>query len=234
MKTVCIIYDSKNFYTTITIDGVPFDTARIDGIAIEIWTNAFTRYETYWDGIFKELAQKVRTDTYAIVFSGDNTAFQVLRKNCPKNVHIQLDVKADISTTNSKNADANTDFFFKLVDENKLIEPKFDDTLGEKMEYFYKVIENNTATIQDYLDFFLTMKILAEKGDSDAQFHLGFCYQYGCIIRPNYLEAAKWYEKAAKQGDANGQYFLGCCYKFGEGVEPDEKQAITWFRKAAA
>lgn len=44
---------------------------------------------------------------------------------------------------------------------------------------------------------------LAEKGDVSAQKRLGYFYEIGWGVKPNWLEAAKWYSKAAETGDAD-------------------------------
>ncbi len=41
----------------------------------------------------------------------------------------------------------------------------------------------------------------AEKGDTDAQYNLGFCYDNGKGVAKDQTEAVKWYRKAAKQGN---------------------------------
>jgi TPR repeat protein len=41
---------------------------------------------------------------------------------------------------------------------------------------------------------------LAESGNKDAQYHLGYMYQTGTGVTKNESEALRWYEKAAKQG----------------------------------
>lgn len=41
---------------------------------------------------------------------------------------------------------------------------------------------------------------LAESGDKEAQYHLGYMYQTGIGVNQNNSEALHWYEMAAKQG----------------------------------
>jgi TPR repeat protein len=50
------------------------------------------------------------------------------------------------------------------------------------------------------------LRLEAEKGDSDAQVHLGGIYQFGSEgVAKDATEAAKWYRKAAEQGVAGAQ-----------------------------
>jgi len=46
---------------------------------------------------------------------------------------------------------------------------------------------------------------LAEEGDIDAQFCLGYCYDKGEGIEEDKQEAYKWYKKAAKEGNASAR-----------------------------
>jgi TPR repeat protein len=73
----------------------------------------------------------------------------------------------------------------------------------------------------------------AEKGDAEAQFNLGFCYDDGRGVKKDYAEAVKWYRKAAEQNFAPAQFNLGYSYVNGQGVRKDKAEAVKWFRKAA-
>ena len=42
---------------------------------------------------------------------------------------------------------------------------------------------------------------LAEQGDANAQWELGFMYRFGLGVAENHTEAVKWYRKSAEQGD---------------------------------
>ena len=50
----------------------------------------------------------------------------------------------------------------------------------------------------------------------------------------DYVEAAKWYQKAAEQNYAPAQYNLGVMYQNGGGVTQDVMEAFKWFSLAAA
>lgn len=54
---------------------------------------------------------------------------------------------------------------------------------------------------------------LAEKGDADAQFYLGYLYEEGEKLDQDPAEMVKWYGLAAAQGHTEAEYRLGlCCY----------------------
>jgi len=75
---------------------------------------------------------------------------------------------------------------------------------------------------------------LAEQGVAAAQFNLGFMYDNGLGVPPDYAQAMQWYRQAAEQGYADAQYSLGSMYANGRGVPRDDAQAVQWYRKAAA
>ena len=74
---------------------------------------------------------------------------------------------------------------------------------------------------------------LAERGHADAQYFLGYMYDWGDGVSENDAEAARWYRRAAEQGHAGAQLFLGHSYNFGEGVSEDDTEAAAWYRRAA-
>jgi TPR repeat protein len=78
-----------------------------------------------------------------------------------------------------------------------------------------------------------TTRILAEKGDKEAQYQLGFMYYHGINVPQDYREAFKWYSKAADQGMAEAQYQLGFMYNNRQGVLQNYKEAVKWYTKAA-
>lgn len=71
----------------------------------------------------------------------------------------------------------------------------------------------------------------AKKGDIQAQYNLGMHYRHG--DNPDYIKAAKWFQKPAKSGMAAAQRELGIVYQGGFGMERDFKQAAKWIDKAA-
>ncbi|MGM9803707.1 MAG: tetratricopeptide repeat protein, partial [Muribaculaceae bacterium] len=58
-----------------------------------------------------------------------------------------------------------------------------------------KMKKNNT---NDLSKKFRILHNAAEQGLADAQFELGFCYEYGRGVEPNPAEAAHWYRMAAE------------------------------------
>jgi TPR repeat protein len=73
----------------------------------------------------------------------------------------------------------------------------------------------------------------ALKGNADAQYYLGYCYETGRGVDQSFSTANDWYEKAANQGNVDAQYKLGHSYRTGRGVPIDLAVALGWYKKAA-
>ncbi len=78
------------------------------------------------------------------------------------------------------------------------------------------------------------LRRLADQGDAQAQFELGFRYAHGYGVSRDDQEAVKWYRLAADQGDADAQHALGVMYDEGRGVPKDYVLAHMWVNLAAA
>jgi TPR repeat protein len=73
---------------------------------------------------------------------------------------------------------------------------------------------------------------LAERGDSSAQYMVGYLYARGEGVISNSSKAASWYRKAADQGDPDAQLNLGLLYVNGQGVKKSYVSAYKWFALA--
>jgi hypothetical protein len=80
---------------------------------------------------------------------------------------------------------------------------------------------------------FKSLKVLAYKGDAQAQSALGAVYAVGQGVKQDFKEAMKWWRKAAEQEDVKWQAGLGMMYYKGKGVKQDDKEAGKWFHKSA-
>ena len=74
---------------------------------------------------------------------------------------------------------------------------------------------------------------LAEQGNADAQYNLGYIYSHGKGVEQDYKTAVKWYALAANQGHAIAQLNLGVMYDNGSGVAQDYVKAHMWWNIAA-
>ena len=75
-------------------------------------------------------------------------------------------------------------------------------------------------------------RLAVEKGNADAQFNLGYAYQVGLGVDPDYSEAYRLYQLAADQGFPVAMFAVGDCYYLGQGVEKDLDKAAEWYRKS--
>ena len=84
----------------------------------------------------------------------------------------------------------------------------------------------------DYDSAAKLFRVEAEKGDSEAQYMLGFMYAEALLGPRDPADAAPWYQKAAEQGHPDAQDALGYLYDFGLGVPRDRAKAETLYRAA--
>ena len=86
------------------------------------------------------------------------------------------------------------------------------------------------------------MRVLAEQGDMEAQFHMGMTHMNGIevssageikVVEHGYSEALEWFTKAAEQGHADAQNNLGLMYKEGLAILQNDYEAFEWFTEAA-
>ena len=81
----------------------------------------------------------------------------------------------------------------------------------------------------DYPTAFGQFMPLAVAGNSWAQMYLGMMY----VDVKNYVEAARWFQRAGDQGIALAQFSLGMMYYEGKGVSQNYLEAARWLQRAA-
>jgi hypothetical protein len=78
---------------------------------------------------------------------------------------------------------------------------------------------------------YLALRARAEKGDAEAQFELGFQYEFRpSVTAEDYAEALKWYRRAAAQNHAGARMSIARMYFVGDGVPNDYDEAARWYR----
>ncbi|KAI8888312.1 HCP-like protein [Backusella circina FSU 941] len=85
---------------------------------------------------------------------------------------------------------------------------------------------------QEYQDSLLMCKYVAEHGNTEVQFKLGFAYEY-TISKPDYAEAYHWYSLAARSYHREAVYHLGLLYEKGLQVSRDYQIAILLYDQAS-
>jgi len=86
----------------------------------------------------------------------------------------------------------------------------------------------------DFAVAYCIMRPLAEAGDADAQYNIGWMYLNGYGLRINDNLALQWWEKASAQGSSDASLSIGMLYSLGEGnVAKDLNKAIDYYLLAA-
>lgn len=88
------------------------------------------------------------------------------------------------------------------------------------------VQESNSLSMEELLE-------LANKGNTEAMYDLGYLYSYSEDTEPDYEKTIYWWEKAADEGSSISMYSLGFLYYQGTGVEKDINKTLEWWKKAA-
>jgi uncharacterized protein len=87
----------------------------------------------------------------------------------------------------------------------------------------------------DDTDTFKAMVTLANKGNAEAQYHVGMMYNNGIGTERDLRQAFEWFQKSAAANDPLGAYKLGCYYD-GQAagiVERDPDEALKYKLVAA-
>lgn len=77
------------------------------------------------------------------------------------------------------------------------------------------------------------IRIAAENGNAEAQYHLAVAYDSGDGINKDPQQALFWYQKAADQEHVDAMFNLAVSYDKGEGTETNKELALFWYNKAA-
>jgi len=86
----------------------------------------------------------------------------------------------------------------------------------------------------DFAEAYCIMRPLAEAGDADAQYNIGWMYLNGYGLRINDSLALEWWQKASEQGHSDASFSIGMLYSLGEGEVPkDSDKAIDYYLIAA-
>lgn len=87
----------------------------------------------------------------------------------------------------------------------------------------------------DFAEAYCIMRPLADKGDADAQYNIGWMYLNGYGLRVNDSLALEWWKKAERQGHPDASFSIGMLYSLGEGEVPRDMQlAVDHYMKAVA
>ena len=84
-------------------------------------------------------------------------------------------------------------------------------------------------------DTFKAMVALADKGNAEAQYHVGMMHNNGIGTPQDPKQAFVWFQKSTASNDPLGAYKLGCYYagQFAGVVTPDSNEALKYKLVAA-
>lgn len=86
----------------------------------------------------------------------------------------------------------------------------------------------------DFAEAYCIIRPLADHGDADAQYNIGWMYLNGYGLRVNDALALEWWQRASKQGHIEASFSIGMLYSLGEGrVAKDLDLAIDYYLLAA-
>ncbi len=87
----------------------------------------------------------------------------------------------------------------------------------------------------DFAVAYCIMRPLAEYGDADAQYNIGWMYLNGYGLQINDSVALEWWMRASEQGHADASFSIGMLYSLGDGeVAKDLNKAIDFYLLALA
>ena len=78
----------------------------------------------------------------------------------------------------------------------------------------------------DYATALRLWRPLADQGNAEAQYALGFMYDRGQGVPKNHAEAAKWWRLAADQGNTFAQFNLGSLVRRGQRGASEQSRSI--------
>lgn len=85
----------------------------------------------------------------------------------------------------------------------------------------------------DYAEAFCLIKPMAEAGNAQAQFNIGWMYANGYGLRLNEESAFNWWRKAADQDHPDALHAIALAYLHGEGVDKDKVKGFEWLIRSA-
>lgn len=261
-NNVVIEYDESTFNTTITVNGTPFDTSRINGKEIEDWVYPFMVRKVKWDGIFEELAKVIGSDEYTIQFSGSNSAMNALMEECPetieiskkRNSHNRSKISANTQNEKSEKQKKRELFLQRKADFLKKYGAAYqysnNDNLQQVADHYYAqgIWNRDFRGRKSKGERFLIMSYVLEtslgsknpKAGNEIDYNdhnlkkiANMFYYGGYYASPNYEKAVEWFTKAAERDLTFAQNKLGDCYYLGNGVKQNYEKAVEWYTKAA-
>lgn len=99
------------------------------------------------------------------------------------------------------------------------------EELNQKADYYVSQGKLNQAIP--------LVKKSAKRGNAEAQYNLGYCYEKGVGVEIDQNQAIKWYQKSAEQNHLDAEYALMMAFAEGKGVEKNPEKAFQFALRCA-
>ncbi|MDQ7075583.1 MAG: SH3 domain-containing protein [Gammaproteobacteria bacterium] len=85
----------------------------------------------------------------------------------------------------------------------------------------------------DYAIAYCILRPMAEAGDADAQYSLGWMYHNGYGLAINDEKAMSWWLSASDKNHVDAMFSMGMLFEFGDSGEQDYDVAVAYYARAA-
>jgi len=85
----------------------------------------------------------------------------------------------------------------------------------------------------DYAIAYCVLRPMAEAGDSDAQYSLGWMYHNGYGLAINDEKAMTWWLRASDKNHVEAMFSMGMLFELGDSGEQDYDVAVAYYARAA-
>ncbi len=110
---------------------------------------------------------------------------------------------------------------------------KMENTLHTKMYQAQLYLRGTKDIVPNEAQAFNLYLYCAEQGVTQAMLMTAQLYRDGRGVKPNFLEAAKWFAEAGSNGEALGWYHLGVLYKNADVPMQDFSKSFSAFEKGS-
>ena len=177
--------------------------------------------------------------------ANDKFAFEELKKDADKG-HLfcqhQVAMMYENGIGTDKNSEKAFEYYEKAANRGHVISQiclggMYEHGIGKAknlkkaFEYYEKAADNSLNSLFEFDKF--ALKIYPSQGNTQAQHHLGYMYQFGIGTAKNLQKAFEYYEKASNQGYTHSQYNLGIMYEKGTGTSKNLEKAFEYYEKSA-
>lgn len=118
---------------------------------------------------------------------------------------------------------------FSLVAKGGAMESEKDDDV-DRLKTLHSAIDHLEE--KEFLKAYDLLIPMALEGYDEAQYQIGWMYEYGQGIPVNICIATLWHDKAARQGHMMSERSMAFSYLGGKGLPKNQELAYRWFLSA--